>query len=74
MTRLVNIKNNKQKLDMNIKVSRAKSRSQINDERQKMVVYLTNISQGVGKTDLEENYPELKNIKQLKVCLILKYD
>jgi len=58
--------NNQNFEELNIKVSRAKSRSQINDERQKMVVYLTNISQGVGKTDLEENYPELKNIKQLK--------
>ena len=39
-----------------------------------MVLYLTNISQGVGKTDLEENYSELKDINQLKVGLILNYD
>jgi len=53
--------------DFKLRVSRIKSRAQIEEERQKLVLYLTNIGQDVNKTELEVRFPELAKAKQMKV-------
>jgi len=61
--------NHKSFFDLKLKllVSRVKSKSEIREERQKSVLYLTNILQMATDFDLIMRFPELRKVKQIKM-------